>query len=375
MSANGRKVLVTGSEGFIGKNLISKLMLDEEIEILKADIDTDIKELDEMLLKSDFVVHLAGVNRPKDAEEFYSGNSGLTGYIAEKLLESKNRTPVLMTSSIHSDTDSDYGKSKRLAEEILFDYSKKSGAGVFVYKLPNVFGKWSRPNYNSAVATFCYNISREIPIDIDDREKTLNLVYIDDVIDSITDAVKGVPVKKEAGYSVVEKTYAAKLGEIENLLISFETARKTNIFPKLEGIAKPLYSTYLSFLEPDNFSYEPSKINSDSRGSFFEFFKTDGFGQFSVCTANPGEIRGNHWHHTKVEKFLVVEGEAVISFRKVFEDEITSIEVKGEVPEIVDIPAGYTHNIKNTGDGRLTFVIWANELFSPEKPDTFYLEV
>jgi UDP-2-acetamido-2,6-beta-L-arabino-hexul-4-ose reductase len=370
-----KKVLVTGSEGFIGKNLVSKLMSDETIEILKADIGTDLKELDEMLAKSDFVVHLAGVNRPEETEEFYSGNSDFTGYVAERLSESKKCTPVLMTSSIHSDTDSDYGKSKRIAEDILFDYSKRTNAPVFVYKLPNVFGKWSRPNYNSAIATFCHNISRGIPINIDDREKKLTLVYIDDVIDSITDAIKGVPVKREEGYSVVEKTYSATLGEIENLLISFETARKTNVFPKLEGFAKPLYSTYLSFLESDKFSYPPAQINFDSRGSFFEFFKTEGYGQFSVCTANPGEVRGNHWHHTKVEKFLVLEGEAVISFRKVFEGEITSVEVNGENPEIVDIPPGYTHNIKNTGNGRLTLVIWANEIYCREKPDTFYLEV
>lgn len=368
------KILVTGSQGFVGKNLIAELRNRGYDNIFEYTRYTEESLLEEYTKECDFVYHLAGVNRPKDEKEFMEGNFGFTSELLELLKKHNNKAPILITSSIQAERDNPYGKSKKAGEDLLFNYNKETGAKVLVYRLVNLFGKWSKPNYNSAVSTFCHNIARDIEIQVNDPEVNLSLSYIDDVVKEFINAMEGNPTIDEE-FCVVPVIHSVRLGKVVELIKSFRDSRQDFFIPYMnDPLTKKLYSTYLSYLPEDKFSYE-LKMNLDSRGSFTEFVKSPERGQVSVSVSKPGITKGNHWHHTKNEKFLVVSGEGLIQFRKIDTDRIIEYRVSGEKLEVVDIPTGYTHNIINVGDTDLVTVMWANETFDPENPDTYFLEV
>lgn len=368
------KILVTGSNGFIGKNLIAELKNRNYNEIYEFDKDTDLSLLDTFCKDTDFIFHLAGVNRPENQSEYMEGNFGFTSELLRTLLKHKNTCPIMISSSIQAELNNPYGESKKAGENLMFQYGKDTGAKVLVYRFPNVFGKWCRPNYNSAVATFCHNITHDLPIQVNDPSVKMNLVYIDDVVEELIDALEGNETT-EGAFCKVKTVHHLTLGEIVDLLNSFKNSREDRSVPDMsDGFTKKLYSTYLSYLPTDKFSYD-LKMNVDQRGSFTEFIKTPERGQVSVNVSKPGITKGNHWHHTKNEKFLVVSGKGVIRFRKIDSDEIIEYIVSGEKLEVVDIPTGYTHNIENLGNTDMVTVMWANEQFDPNKPDTYFLEV
>ena len=368
-------ILVTGANGFIGKNLIAQLRNELGIEeIYTYDIDTAPYLLDDYCRNADFVYHLAGVNRPNDNAEFMKGNYGFIVALLDMLKKHKNSCPIMMASSIQAVLENPYGKSKRAGEDLMFEYSKETGAKVFVYRFPNVFGKWCKPNYNSVVATFCHNISHDLPIHVDDPNYIINLAYIEDVVEELICAMKGEENRK-GDFCEIPINYSVSLGEIASQLYSFKNSRIYLTIPKVsDEFTKKLYSTYLSYLQEDNLSYE-LKMNIDHRGSFTEFVKTKDRGQISVNISKPGIIKGNHWHHTKHEKFLVVSGSGVIRLRNIYSDKISEYFVTDEKMEVVDIPAGYTHNIENLGSTDMVTIMWANESFNSDKPDTYYMEV
>lgn len=370
-----KNVLITGAGGFIGKNLVAKLTELKDYNILAYDLNNTEEDLRKYIKEADFVVHLAGVNRPKDTKEFYAGNTGFTEQIISIIEEYNKNIPILITSSIQAELGNDYGKSKKQAEDILINYSQKNNAPIYIFRLPNVFGKWCRPNYNSAVATFCYNIAHDLEVWVSDENKELNLVYIDDVVEAFVDAVNEAERDEKNYYYEVKKVYTRTLGEIVNLLKSFRAIKNSLVIPNMnDEFVKVLYSTYLSYLEENDFSYFLNK-NEDNRGCFVEVVKSSKFGQISVSKTHKGIVRGNHYHHTKVEKFIVIQGEAVIKFRKIDKDKVIEYKVCGEKPEVVDIPPGYTHSIENIGEEELITMFWANEMFDPNKPDTFFNEV
>ncbi|QEN05620.1 SDR family oxidoreductase [Thiospirochaeta perfilievii] len=367
-------ILVTGAKGFIGKNLISELRNKGYSSIFEYDIDTSFTELEDFTNKCDFVFHLAGVNRPENQDEFMKGNYGFTTDLLELLEKQRRQIPVLITSSIQATSDNPYGKSKKAGEDVIFEYGEKTGSNVYVYRLPNVFGKWSRPNYNTVVATFCYKIVRNQDIQINDPKVELSLVYIDDVVTEFIKTLSGITVKEDQ-YSIIPVVYKITLGRLAELIKSFKDSRNNlSVINTLDELENKLYATYLSFLPQDDFGYN-LKMNVDSRGSFTEFLRTGDRGQVSVNVAKPGITKGNHWHHTKNEKFLVVSGKASIKFRALDSKEIIEYLVTGDNLRVIDIPTGYTHNIENIGDTDLVTVMWANECFNPEKPDTYFLEV
>ena len=364
------KILVTGAYGFIGKNLIAELKNRGYDEIYEYDLGCDERALDEYTKDCEFVFHLAGVNRPKDTKEFTEGNFGFTSVLLDKLKQNDNKATVLITSSIQALLDNPYGISKKAGEELMFNYSKETGAKVYVYRLPNVFGKWCRPNYNSAVATFCYNIAHGLDITVNDPSVVMNLVYIDDVVNEFISAMEGKPNIIE-GYGKVPTEHTVLLGKIAEMIQSFKDSRKNLEVPLMaDGFEKKLYSTYLSYLPLDDLAYDLN-MHIDNRGSFTEFLRTKERGQVSVNISKPGITKGNHWHNTKNEKFLVVKGKGRISFRKVGEDEVIDYFVSGEKLTVVDIPTGYTHSITNVGTEDMITVMWANEPFDPDKPDTY----
>lgn len=368
------KILVTGASGFIGRNLIQELKNLGYQTIFEVDIETDLRKLEQYVCECEFIFHLAGVNRPLNEQDFIKGNVDFTSELLNQLKKNKNKSPILITSSTQAVLDNPYGKSKLASERLIFNYAKETNTKVFVYRLPNVFGKWCRPNYNSAVATFCNNIANDLAIQVNDPGVLMNLVYIDDVVDSFIKSMNGSKTSNNDHYSV-DEVYQIRLGEIVDLLYSFKKSRENNFVPELsDSFVKKLYSTYLSYLPNDKFSY-PLKMNIDERGSFTEFLKTPDRGQVSINISKPGITKGNHWHHTKNEKFLVISGEAIIRFRKIHNDKIIEYKVSGEKLEVVDIPVGYTHNIENIGTTDLVTVMWANELFDPEHPDTYFLNV
>ena len=387
-------ILVTGARGFIGRNLIETLHnirdgkdksfgLTSDITVFEYDIDTDPALLDLYCKNADFVFNLAGINRPKDPEEFMKGNFGFATQLFDALKKYGNKCPVMISSSIQAAFDNPYGQSKKAGEDAAFAYGKETGAPVYVYRFPNVFGKWCRPNYNSAVATFCYNIAHGLPITVNDPSVMMTLVYIDDVVAELIEALKKKPHMNNEGYCYVPVEHKITLGEIVDLLYSFKESRETKAVPDMTkgGLVKKLYSTYLSYLPEDQFSY-PLKMNVDERGSFTEILRTADRGQFSVNISKPGITKGEHWHHSKNEKFVVVSGKGRIQFRKVGIDPSTGnsypvidYEVSGDKIEVVDIPTGYTHNIINEGDTDLVTFMWCNECFDSEKPDTFFLKV
>ena len=335
---------------------------------------SDLQQLDEFTRDCDFVFHLAGVNRPDDEREFLEGNPGLTKLLLESLRQSGNKCPVMISSSIQAESDNPYGRSKKAVEDLAFDYASETNTRVLVYRFPNLFGKWCRPNYNSVVATFCHNIARDIPIQIHDPTRILNLAYIDDVVAELLNALKGDETK-DGAFCKVPVVYTISLGEIAELIHSFRRSRGDRSIPNMaDEFTKKMYSTYLSYLPKNQFSY-PLKMNVDERGSFTEFIRTPDRGQTSVNVIKPGITKGNHWHHTKNERFLVVSGRGVVRFRRIGSNEVIEYFVSGEKLEVVDIPTGYTHNIENLGDDDMVVVMWANEPFDPERPDTYFLEV
>ena len=380
------KILVTGAKGFVGKNLTLQLQnirdgkdktspLPADLEICAYDVDSDTALLDTYCVDCDIVFNLAGVNRPENTEEFMQGNFGFASALLDTLKKHKNTCPVMLSSSTQAALDNPYGKSKKAGEDLFFAYSRETGADVLVYRFPNIFGKWCRPNYNSAVATFCHNIARELPITVNDRAHEMTLVYIDDVVRELVSAAAGKPTR-DGDFCRVPVEHKTTLGEIVDLLYAFHDSRKTLQVPDLTdgSFSKKLYSTYLSYLPPEGFSY-PLTQHTDARGSFTEILRTANHGQFSVNVSKPGITKGQHWHNTKNEKFLVVSGKGVIRFRKPGEEKVYSYFVSGEKLEVVDIPTGYTHNIENLGDSDLVTFMWCNECFDPARPDTYALDV
>lgn len=381
------KILVTGAKGFIGKNLTATLNnirtgkdktrdLSDDILIYEYDTDSDSRLLDAYCSECDFVFHLAGVNRPKEESEFMEGNFGFTSLLLDTLKKHQNQCPVMISSSIQAALDNPYGRSKKAGEDLLFAYGKETGAAVYVYRFSNVFGKWCRPNYNSVIATFCHNIAHDLPIQVNDREAVLELVYIDDLVEELLGALKGQAHMDEDGYGFVPTVHTVSLGEIVELLYSFRRCREELWVPDMTegGLEKKLYATYLSYLPKEQFSY-PLTMHKDERGSFTEILKTADRGQFSVNISKPGITKGEHWHHTKNEKFVVVSGKGRIQFRRVDSDEIIEYTVNGDEIVVVDIPTGYTHNIINEGETDLVTFMWCNECFNPKKPDTYFLKV
>lgn len=378
-------ILITGAKGFIGKNLVAELKnikegkakgynLPQDITLYEYDMDTDPALLDDYCRDADFVFHLAGVNRPKEQEEFMRGNFGFTSTLLDTLKKQGNNCPIMLSSSIQADLDNPYGVSKKAGEDLLFNYGKETGAEVYVFRFPNVFGKWCRPNYNSAVATFCHNIAHDLPIQVNDPSVNMTLVYIDDVVRELIYALLG-NAHKEGEFCKVRTEHKITLGEIADLIYSFKENRKNLQVPNLsDAFTKKLYSTYLSYLPEDDFSY-PLTMHTDHRGSFTEFLKSPDRGQVSINISKPGITKGQHWHHTKNEKFLVVNGKGVIRFRKPDEEKVIEYFVSGDKLEVVDIPVGYTHNIENLGETDMVTVMWCNEIFDPEHPDTYFLPV
>lgn len=368
------KILVTGSKGFVGKNLVENLKLNKENEIYEYDRDSTLEDLDRFCSDCDFVVNLAGVNRTTDDSQFKVGNLGVIQDVVEMLKKHKNNSPIVYSSSIHAERDTEYGKSKKLGEDFLFDYQKETGNKVYIYRFNNLFGKWSLPNYNTVIATFCHNISRNLPIQVNDRNVEITFTYIDDVVKEILAAIQGQP-NKVGEFCEVKENYKVKLGEVVDLLYKFKESRNNlSVINTANMFEKKLYSTYLSFLPEEEFAYDV-KMNVDNRGSFTELLKSEVAGQVSVNVAKPNITKGNHWHNTKNEKFIVVKGEASIKFRKPNEEKVIEYKVSGDKIEVVDIPCGYTHNITNIGTDEMVFIIWTNELFDKDNPDTYFLEV
>ena len=378
-------ILITGAKGFVGKNLTVALenmksgndKTHPEIcvdELYCYDVDTAPTLLYEYCMKADFVLHLAGVNRPENTDEFMKGNFGFTSTLLDTLKMHNNTCPVMISSSTQAALDNPYGKSKKAGEDLLFAYAKETGAKVLVYRFPNVFGKWCRPNYNSAIATFCNNIANDLPIQVNNTSANMTLAYIDDVIAELIRALCGNETR-DGVYCRVPIEHKVTLGEIVDLIRSFKASRDERSVPDMsDEFTKKLYATYLSYLPTDKFSY-PLKMNVDARGSFTEILRTTDRGQFSVNISKPGITKGNHWHHTKNEKFVVVSGTGVIRFRKPGETQVYEYLVSGDNIEVVDIPTGYTHNIENLGDTDLVTFMWCNECFDPDHPDTIFLEV
>lgn len=374
-------ILITGAGGFVGKNLVATLQAGGFTALLPFEKEDTPETLADYCRRAAFVVHLAGINRPTDPSEFYAGNAGLTDTLLADLEAAGNACPVLVTSSVQAALPNDYGKSKRMAEEAIFAHGERTGAPVYVFRMEGVFGKWCRPNYNSVVATFCHNIARGLPIQVRDPDFALPLVYIDDVVACILDVLeRGEALRDGDGICRIHPVHRTTLGRLAETIQGFDAARRaqppTLAVPMLaEGsLEKKLYSTYLSYLPTDDFAY-PLNMHCDGRGSFTEFLRTPERGQVSVNISRPGIVKGNHWHHTKNEKFLVVKGEGLIRFRQIFSDEVIEYRVSGERLQVVDIPCGYTHNIENVGEGEMVTVMWANEAFDPDRPDTFYLPV
>ncbi len=397
-------ILVTGAKGFVGKNLCAQLRTIAEGknksygdivigDIYEYDIDSTAEELDEYCRKADFVFNLAGVNRPQNSEEFMQGNFGFASTLLDTLRKHNNRCPVMLSSSIQATlvgryAEGDYGKSKKAGEELFFAYAAETGARVLVYRFPNLFGKWCRPNYNSAVATFCNNIANDLPIMVNDRSTCLELLYIDDLVDEMVAALKGEEhhcefegidtiLKPEGRYCAAPITHKVTLGEIVDLLDMFRKQPETLVVPEIpfNSFAKKLYSTYLSYLPKEKVSF-PLKMNVDARGSFTELLRSEKCGQVSINISKPGITKGEHWHNTKWEFFIVVSGHGLIQERKIGSDEIIEFEVSGEKIEAIHMLPGYTHNIINLSDSEdLVTVMWANESFDPSHPDTFFEKV
>jgi UDP-2-acetamido-2,6-beta-L-arabino-hexul-4-ose reductase len=380
-------ILVTGSEGFIGENLVATLenirdgkdtsrALQGGLTVLCADRNTDAGRLGECCAMADAVVHLAGVNRPKTEAEFEEGNVGSLEQVLALLAAHQNKCPVLLSSSTQAALDNAYGRSKKAAEQRLAAWAESNGSAAFVYRLPGVFGKWCKPNYNSVVATFCHNAARGLPLAVNDATAPLSLVYVDDVVDDMVSLLAACAgASAGAGFREVQPVYHTTVGELATLIGRFAELRASLALPdQNDQLTRKLYATYLSYLRPDDLAYA-LEAKHDARGSFAEVFRTDGQGQISVNVTAPGQTKGKHWHHTKNEKFLVVAGAGEIRLRPVHGSEPLVIEVSGDKLQVVDVPTGYTHSIVNTGSADMVTLIWASECFDASRPDTYYLEV
>jgi UDP-2-acetamido-2,6-beta-L-arabino-hexul-4-ose reductase len=363
------KVLITGASGFVGRNLCAHLAEQAGIEILRFTRSDDLDVLAGLVAQADFIFHLAGINRPQDPAEFQRGNVDLTRLLCDAVAATGRLIPVLYTSSTQAELANTYGASKRGAEHALLDLAAKHGSQVHLFRLPNVFGKWARPNYNSAVATFCHNIARDLPIQISDPEATITLVYIDDVVRRFMEVMNG-----SAGgdhFVTVEPQYRITVGALAEQLHAFRESRQTLVTERVGvGLVRALYSTYLSYLPPERFTYEVPKYG-DARGVFVEMLKTPDAGQFSFFTAHPGITRGGHYHHSKTEKFLVIKGKACFRFRHIVSGEFHELFTSGDIPTIVETVPGWTHDITNVGDDEMIVMLWANEIFDRENPDTY----
>lgn len=368
------KILVTGANGFIGKNLCIELMNKGHI-VLSYDIDKTDKDLVNYIQVADFIIHLAGVNRPLNADEFYDGNTNFTKALVDMIKKSGRTIPLLFSSTTQAELDNDYGVSKRMAEDYLFSFMEETGNPVIIYRLTNVFGKWCKPNYNSVVATFCHNVANDLPIQIRDENFEVRLVYIDDVVKQF---IKRLNEPLRERKRVIEEVYPIEvisLGGLAKKIRDFNKIRETFYTPKFDSdFDRKLYATFLSYYSAGNFAYD-LKMNSDERGSFTEILKTLNDGQVSVNISKPGIIKGNHYHHTKNEKFVVVSGECEIKFRKIGAKEVFAYKVNGEKIQAVDIPPGYTHSIKNIGTTDSFTIMWASEIFDKDNPDTYFEEV
>lgn len=369
-------ILITGARGFMGKNLRSALTgrYGDAHRLMLLDMPHTEEELLAAAAEADFVFHLAGVNRPTDPADFQKGNADFTRQLLTLLKERGKRPPVLLSSSIQAALENPYGQSKLSAEQAVADYGRETGSAVYLYRLPNVFGKWSRPNYNSAVATFCHNVARGLPITVNDPSVTLRLVYIDDVVEEFLRAMEGQP-HREGEWCTVQPVHEVNLGHMAELIQSFPALRDSLTAPdQSDPLVKKLYATYLSFLPPEDFS-RPTVTHADQRGSFTELLHMGSRGQVSLNVSKPHITKGDHWHQTKHEKFIVLQGEGVIRFRKVGDSTVIAYKVSGENLTVVDIPTGYTHSIENTGDTDMLTLMWANEVFDPAHPDTLRLPV
>lgn len=367
------KVLITGANGFIGKNLIIKLSELTEFKTITYVRTDSEKDLNDKVKEADVIIHLAGVNRPEKPDEFSKDNIGLTKKIVEILISKNIKIPLIFSSSSQATLENEYGKSKLESENALKDLNKKNENPILIYRLPGVFGKWCKPNYNSVVATFCYNIANGLPIQINDENKNLNLVHIDDVVDSM---IKLATQNHNGINSInIDNEYEVSIGELADLIRSFNQSRVSLVTERVGiGFTRALYSTYISYLSPENFSYSIPSYN-DQRGSFVEMLKTKDSGQFSFFTAKPGITRGGHYHHMKTEKFLVIKGNARFNFRHISNDQIHTLKTSGEIPVIVETAPGWSHDIKNIGTDDLIVMLWANEIFDENKPDTYLKEV
>ncbi len=362
------KILVTGANGFIGKNLCVMLSESGYTDIVKTDIETSRDELTDALNVADFVFHLAGVNRPKDDSEFTSGNSDLTSFIVNTLEQSGRQTPLMISSSIQAERDNPYGVSKAEAETAVNQYARSTGAAAYIYRFPNVFGKWCRPNYNSFVATFCHNVANDKPITIHDPSAPVTLVYIDDVCKALIGLLEG---NTPSGLCKVATEYPTTVGEVADLLNAFKESRTNLVTESVgSGLPRALYSTYLSYFSPAQFNYTLPSYG-DERGVFCEMLKTKDAGQFSFFTAYPGITRGGHYHHSKNEKFLVIKGSALFKFEHIGTGERYELKTSGDAPQIVETVPGWSHDITNVGTDELVVMLWANEIFDREAPDTF----
>jgi UDP-2-acetamido-2,6-beta-L-arabino-hexul-4-ose reductase len=363
------KVLVTGANGFIGKNLKMHLQEKGGFEVVPFTREHTEQDLPGLLEGVDWIVHLAGINRPQDPAEFTTGNAGLTQALCNAVQAAGRSIPVIYSSSIQAGRDNDYGTSKREAEDALLALHEATGNPVYIYRLANVFGKWARPNYNSAVATFCHNIARDLPVQINDPDAVINLVYVDDVIASFLSLLGGEP--QNGPFVEVEPVYQITVGELASQLNRFKATRDNLITePVGTGLVRALYSTYVSYLPPERFTYTVPQ-HGDERGVFVEMLKTPDAGQFSFFTAHPGITRGGHYHHSKTEKFLVIKGKACFRFRHMLTGEFYELNTCGTKPEIVETVPGWTHDITNVGEDELVCMLWANEIFDRDNPDTF----
>lgn len=366
-------VLVTGSNGFIAKNLIQFLVEKSDINVLIYNKNSTEADLQQAVVAADWIIHLAGVNRPINEQEFVDGNVNLTKKIADILAVAQKNTPVILSSSIQAERDNAYGQSKLGGEQALKELQQKHGNPVYICRLANVFGKWSRPNYNSAVATFCYNVANDLPIQINDPDAIIRLVYVDDVVEAFWNMLAGNLIPEP--YFSIEPEYQISVGDLAKTLNEFKASRESLITaPVGTGLTRALYSTYLSFLQPAQFDYSVPKYG-DERGVFVEMLKTPNAGQFSYFTAHSGITRGGHYHHSKTEKFLVIKGKALFKFKHIITGEFYQLETCGDEPRIVETVPGWTHDITNIGKDEMVVMLWANEIFDRTKPDTYALPI